>query len=96
MMWPIYQTTAAFSPAFNDIFKTDTNIKCLVVHAIDQDPYFRLARDVAPKLQYHKPCSIMCKFLPALDGMSKMSSDQTKSNTKANKPLRHSYRKQYL
>ena len=74
MMWPIYQTTAAFAEAFEDIFGKNPKMKCLVAYAIDQDPYFRLARDVAPKLGYQKPCSLMCKFLPALEGDSKMSS----------------------
>jgi tryptophanyl-tRNA synthetase len=74
MMWPIYQTTAAFAEAFEDIFGKNPKMKCLVAYAIDQDPYFRLARDVAPALGYQKPCSLMCKFLPALEGDSKMSS----------------------
>ena len=76
MMWPIYQTVAAFSEAFKDIFG-DKQLKCLVAYAIDQDPYFRLARDVAPKLGYQKPSCIMCRFLPALEGDSKMSSTAT-------------------
>lgn len=77
MMWPIYQTTAAFSDAFTDIFGDKSKLSCLVAYAIDQDPYFRLARDVAPKLGYKKPSSLMCRFLPALEGDSKMSSTTT-------------------
>lgn len=84
MMWPIYQTTAAFSQAFEDIFGKNSSMKCLVAYAIDQDPYFRLARDVAPKLKFQKPCSLMCKFLPALEGSSKMSST---ANTKTKNGL---------
>ena len=80
MVWPIYQTAAAFSAAFKDIF-LDDNPRCLVSYAIDQDPYFLLARDVAAKLGFHKPCSIMCQFLPALPGDSKMSSTASSSNT---------------
>ena len=79
MMWPIYQTTAAFAEAFEDIFGVGSKMKCLVAYAIDQDPYFRLARDVAPKLGYNKPCSLMCQFLPALEGTSKMSSTTDKT-----------------
>lgn len=74
MIWPIYQSTAAFSEAFEDIFGKASQMRCLVAYAIDQDPYFRLARDVAPKLNYKKPSSLMCRFLPALGGDSKMSS----------------------
>lgn len=80
MMWPIYQTVAAFREAFYDIFG-DQKMKCLVAYAIDQDPYFRLARDVAPPLGYEKPCSLMCRFLPALEGDGKMSSTVSAAKT---------------
>lgn len=70
--WPIWQSVAAFSEAFS--FFKGQKPRCLVAYAIDQDPYFRLARDVAAKLKFHKPCAIMCRFLPALEGDSKMSS----------------------
>lgn len=72
LMWPVYQSTAAFSQAFEALFGSQ-NVLCLVAYAIDQDPYFRLCRDVAPKLGFYKPCSIMCRFLPALEGDEKMS-----------------------
>ena len=79
LTWPIYQTSAAFSVAYsyNDLpldkqFKHST--RCLVVYAIDQDVYFRLARDVAYKINDRKPCSIISKFLPTLTGDGKMSS----------------------
>jgi tryptophanyl-tRNA synthetase len=43
--------------------------------AIDQDPYFRLTRDVAARLHYAKPALIHARFLDALQGPgSKMSS----------------------
>lgn len=75
ILWPVYQTSPAFSEAFEKIFQEKA--RCLVAYAIDQDPYFRLARDVAPKLGYYKPSSIMSRFLPALEGESKMSSTNT-------------------
>jgi tryptophanyl-tRNA synthetase len=81
-MWPVYQSAAAFSKAFGPIFRGE-NIRCLVAYAIDQDPYFRLCRDVAPKLGFHKPCSIMCQFLPALEGDSKMSTTPTNGESRA-------------
>ena len=50
------------------------NACCLIPCAIDQDPYFRLTRDVAPKLKLHKPALLHCKFFPALQGQdTKMS-----------------------
>ena len=46
-----------------------------------QDPYFRMTRDVAPKLGFHKPALLHSIFFPALQGpQSKMSaSDPTTS-----------------
>lgn len=59
---------------------TGKKMRCLVPYAIDQDPYFRVARDVLPKLGYYKPSAIISKFLPALQGNSaKMSSSKEES-----------------
>ena len=66
--YPATQIVPCFSVAFKHIFGGRTDIACLVPAAIDQDPYFRLARDVAAKLKYPKPASIYCRFLPALQG----------------------------
>ena len=52
-------------------------IPCLIPHAIDQDPHFRLTRDILPKIGHYKPASIQCSFLPPLSGLSgKMSSSK--------------------
>lgn len=74
--WPIYQTAAAFSCAFPHIFPSKSvPAHCLVAYAIDQDPYFRLARDIADKMELIKPYSIMSMFIPPLVGSEgKMSS----------------------
>jgi tryptophanyl-tRNA synthetase len=72
--WPFYQSAAAFYQAFPHIFD-GRPAYCLVPYAIDQDPYFRMARDLANKMKLLKPCSIMCTFIPPLTGNSgKMSS----------------------
>lgn len=73
LIWPAYQAVPAFSAAFSDIFKNE-KVRCLVAYAIDQDPYFRYARDFAEKCGFYKPTAIMCQFLPALEGDAKMSS----------------------
>ena len=46
-----------------------------------KDPYFRMTRDVAPRLGFHKPALLHSTFFPALQGpQSKMSaSDPTSS-----------------
>ena len=51
--------------------------RVLIPCAIDQDVHFRLTRDVAQALGYPKPATILCRFLPGLQGMveqGKMSS----------------------
>jgi len=54
------------------------NIPCLIPLAIDQDPHFRIARDVYPKLGFYKPSIIHGKFLPPLTGtQGKMSSTKS-------------------
>ena len=72
--FPPTQIAPCFSESFPHIFKGRSDIPCLIPYAIDQDPYFRLCRDIAPRLKLHKPASICSKFFPALQGRSsKMS-----------------------
>ena len=69
------QAVPAFSNSFPHIFGNRKAVPCLIPAAIDQDPYFRMTRDVAQKLKYAKPASIYSTFFPALQGKkSKMSS----------------------
>jgi len=58
-----------------------TGVPCLIPCAIDQDPYFRMTRDVAPRIGFEKPALLHSTFFPALQGAnSKMSSsDETSS-----------------
>lgn len=70
----------AFSNTFPHIFGDDDKVPCLIPAAIDQDPYFRMTRDVAQKLNYFKPTSIYSSFFPALLGLkAKMSSSNESS-----------------
>lgn len=51
--------------------------RCLIPAAIDQDPYWRIQRDIAEGLGYHKAAAIHSKFVPPLTGLSdKMSSSK--------------------
>ncbi len=73
----IFYTSMQAVPAFLPSVIAKKKIPCLIPHAIDQDPHFRVSRDVIPKLGYDKPASIQCRFLPGLGGMTtdgKMSS----------------------
>lgn len=68
------QAAPSFSNSFPHIFGDKKDIPCLIPCAIDQDPYFRLTRDVAKRLKYPKPALIHAKFFPALQGpQTKMS-----------------------
>jgi len=68
--FPAIQAAPSFSSAFPEIFNRRSDIPCLIPCAIDQDPYFRMTRDVAPRLGYHKPALLLSKFFPALQGFS--------------------------
>ncbi len=72
----IFYTSMQAVPAFIPSVLRNKNIPCLIPHAIDQDPHFRLTRDILPKLGYFKPASIQCIFLPPLSGDGKMSSSE--------------------
>lgn len=66
LSWPCFQAAPAFSTSFQNVFKGD-NIHCLVPMAIDQYPYFRMARELAEKLGFKKPSTIQSRFLPSLE-----------------------------
>lgn len=94
LSWPCFQCAPSYSSSFPEIFHKDSKnylvrpdgtktyigrqIHCLVPMAIDQDPYFRMARDFAEKYKnkgYIKPATIHSKFLVGLGGINaKMSS----------------------
>ena len=50
------------APCFLEPVLTGENVPCLIPAAIDQDPYWRITRDIAPKLGYFKPAQIHCNF----------------------------------
>lgn len=78
--FPATQIAPCFSEAFPHFFHGSRDVPCLIPYAIDQDPYFRLCRDIAPRLKLHKPASICSKFFPALQGhAAKMSASSDAS-----------------
>ena len=79
--WPSYQIAASFSCAYPHLFRKKS--LCLIPYAIDQDPYFRLSRDIQKKLKQPLACSIMGKFIPPLTGIhqGKMSSSLNQQTT---------------
>ncbi|KAG1685235.1 Tryptophan--tRNA ligase, cytoplasmic [Nymphon striatum] len=79
--FPAIQAAPSFCNSFPEIFGDRTDIPCLIPCAIDQDPYFRMTRDVAPRLGYPKPALIHSVFFPALQGaQTKMSASDSNSS----------------
>lgn len=77
--FPAAQAVPCFSSTFPFIFDK-SKVHCLIPCAIDQDPYFRMTRDVAPRLGFPKPSLIHSTFFPALQGAkSKMSASDENS-----------------
>jgi tryptophanyl-tRNA synthetase len=69
IFWPAIQA----APCFIHKKLTGENVPALIPAAIDQDPYWRVTRDIAQKLGYYKPAQIHCRFLPGLGVGGKMS-----------------------
>jgi tryptophanyl-tRNA synthetase len=69
----IFYTSIQAVPCFLESVLEGRNIACLIPCGIDQDPHFRIARDVAPLLGYYKPALLHNKLLPSLAGGDKMS-----------------------
>lgn len=77
--FPAAQAAPAFSTTFPFIFGSD-KLPVLIPCAIDQDPYFRMTRDVSPRLGFPKPALIHSSFFPALQGAkTKMSASDVNS-----------------
>ncbi|XP_020649248.3 tryptophan--tRNA ligase, cytoplasmic [Pogona vitticeps] len=79
--FPAIQAAPSFSTSFPQIFNNKKDIQCLIPCAIDQDPYFRMTRDVAPRIGYPKPALLHSVFFPALQGaQTKMSASDPNSS----------------
>ena len=90
MAFPAIQAAPSFGSSFPTVLGSGESraatLACLIPCAIDQDPYFRLTRDIAHKLvpRHHplqgKPALIHSKFFPPLQGsQGKMSSSDANS-----------------
>ena len=76
VFWPALQA----APCFIHKKLTGENVPALIPAAIDQDPYWRVTRDIAQKLGYHKPAQIHCRFLPGLGAGGKMSASEPETS----------------
>ena len=76
----IFYTAMQTVPVFLPNVINKEKRPCLIPLAVDQDPHFRISRDVVEKLGHHKPAVIHAKFMPPITGPEgKMSS--TDDNT---------------
>ncbi|MEM0111521.1 MAG: tryptophan--tRNA ligase [Candidatus Parvarchaeota archaeon] len=76
IFWPALQA----APCFIHAKLTGENVPALIPAAIDQDPYWRVTRDVATKIGYYKPAQIHCRFLPGLGPGGKMSASMPETS----------------
>ncbi|MBI4416846.1 MAG: tryptophan--tRNA ligase [Euryarchaeota archaeon] len=71
----IFYTALQSVPCFLESVEQGHNVPCLIPCGIDQDPHFRVTRDIAESLGFYKPALIHNKMMPGLKGLdSKMSS----------------------
>ena len=73
--WIFYPAIQA-APCFIHKKLTGENVPCLIPAAIDQDPFWRITRDIAQKLGYYKPAQIHNRFLPGLGVGGKMNAHE--------------------
>ncbi|XP_074600695.1 tryptophan--tRNA ligase, cytoplasmic-like [Brevipalpus obovatus] len=77
--YPTIRAAAVMSSSYPFMFNGRDDIPCLMVTAIDQEPYLRMIRGVTKKLNFPTPCTIFPQFLPALQGIfTKANSTESK------------------
>ncbi len=65
----IFYTAMQTVPVFLPNILNKENRPCLIPLGVDQDPHFRISRDVVEKLGHHKPAILHAKFMPPLSGV---------------------------
>ena len=77
----IFYTSVQAAPSFFPSVDAGKSVPVLIPCGIDQDPHFRIARDVATRIGYPKPALIHNKLLPSLLGPTgKMSASIPESS----------------
>jgi tryptophanyl-tRNA synthetase len=69
----VFYTALQTVPCFYPSWRTGTSVPCLIPCGIDQDPHFRITRDLAEALHYPKPALLHGQMIPSLLGEAKMS-----------------------
>jgi tryptophanyl-tRNA synthetase len=65
----IFYTAMQTVPIFLPNVLSGEKQRCLIPLGVDQDPHFRISRDVVEKLGHYKPSILHGKMLPALTGV---------------------------
>ncbi|MCK4997210.1 tryptophan--tRNA ligase [Candidatus Pacearchaeota archaeon] len=65
----IFYTAMQTVPIFLPNILNNKNERCLIPLAVDQEPHFRLSRDVVEKLGHMKPSIMHAKFMSPLTGV---------------------------
>lgn len=89
IFYPTLQMAVAFLPS--ELFREPVEV--LIPAGIDQDPYWRIARDIATSLGYPKPSQIHNKLLPGLGIGGKMSSSKPETAIYTTDPPEVAYNK---
>jgi len=69
----IFYTALQTVPCFWPSWAEGKSVPCLIPCGIDQDPHFRLTRDIAEGLGYPKPALLHSRMVPGLLGEAAMS-----------------------
>ncbi|MCK4650025.1 tryptophan--tRNA ligase [Candidatus Pacearchaeota archaeon] len=77
----IFYTSMQTVPIFLPNILNKKSEYCLIPLAIDQDPHFRISRDVVEKLGHKKPAILHSKFMSPLTGIKGKSSSSDSSKT---------------
>ncbi|UCE80881.1 MAG: tryptophan--tRNA ligase [Methanobacteriota archaeon] len=77
----IFFTSIQTVPCFLESMLQDRNVPCLIPCGIDQDPHFRVTRDIAEGLGFYKPALVHAKLMPSLAGSEKMSTSTNLNDT---------------
>jgi len=77
----IFYTAMQTVPIFLPNVLSGKNERCLIPLGIDQDPHFRLSRDVLEKLGHMKPSIMHAKFMSPLTGAAGKAGSSTEAKT---------------
>lgn len=76
----VFYTSLQTVPAFWPSWAEGRTVPCLIPCGIDQDPHFRVTRDIADGLGYPKPALLHSQMIPGLLGDSAMSTTGDRSD----------------